>query len=31
LQEGELEGHTLRAFPWEEVQERISRWKLGRA
>ncbi|KAL4873658.1 hypothetical protein BDV12DRAFT_182054 [Aspergillus spectabilis] len=31
LQEGELEGHTLRAFPWEEIQERISRWKLGRA
>jgi processing peptidase subunit alpha len=30
LQEGELEGYKLRAFPWEEIQERISRWKLGR-
>ncbi|KAJ5228191.1 hypothetical protein N7489_008899 [Penicillium chrysogenum] len=30
LQEGELEGYKLRKFPWEEIQERISRWKLGR-
>jgi processing peptidase subunit alpha len=30
LQEGELEGYKLRAFPWEEIQERIARWKLGR-
>ncbi|KAJ5627935.1 hypothetical protein N7490_010163 [Penicillium lividum] len=30
LQEGELEGHKLRSFPWEEIQERIARWKLGR-
>ncbi|KAJ6091387.1 hypothetical protein N7467_003356 [Penicillium canescens] len=30
LQEGELEGYKLRPFPWEEVQERISRWQLGR-
>lgn len=30
LQEGELEGYKLRSFPWEEIQERISRWKLGR-
>ncbi|KAB8271416.1 peptidase M16 inactive domain-containing protein [Aspergillus minisclerotigenes] len=30
LQEGELEGYKLRSFPWEEIQERIARWKLGR-
>ncbi|KAL4886401.1 peptidase M16 inactive domain-containing protein [Aspergillus karnatakaensis] len=30
LQEGELEGHTLRPFAWGEIQERIARWKLGR-
>ncbi|KAL2828465.1 acetoacetyl-CoA synthase [Aspergillus cavernicola] len=30
LQEGELEGHNLRPFPWGEIQERIARWKLGR-
>lgn len=30
VQEGELEGYRRRAFPWEEIQERISRWKLGR-
>lgn len=30
LQEGELEGYKLRAFPWEEIQDRIGRWKLGR-
>lgn len=30
LQEGELEGFKLRSFPWEEIQERIARWKLGR-
>ncbi|KAJ5082542.1 Mitochondrial-processing peptidase subunit alpha [Penicillium argentinense] len=30
LQEGELEGYKPRSFPWEEIQERISRWKLGR-
>ncbi|KAJ5806520.1 uncharacterized protein N7503_004122 [Penicillium pulvis] len=30
LQEGEVEGFKLRSFPWEEIQERIARWKLGR-
>lgn len=30
LQEGELEGYQLRAFPWEEIKERIARWNLGR-
>lgn len=30
IQEGELEGYKLRPFPWEDIQERISRWKLGR-
>ncbi|KAE8351511.1 hypothetical protein BDV28DRAFT_158679 [Aspergillus coremiiformis] len=30
LQEGKLEGYTLPAFPWEEIQERIARWNLGR-
>lgn len=30
LQEGELEGFKLRSFPWEEIQDRIARWKLGR-
>ncbi|KAJ5247598.1 Mitochondrial-processing peptidase subunit alpha, partial [Penicillium chermesinum] len=30
MQEGELEGYRRRAFPWEEIQERIARWKLGR-
>ena len=30
VQEGELEGYRRRAFPWEEIQERIARWKLGR-
>jgi processing peptidase subunit alpha len=30
LQEGELEGYNLREFAWEEIQERIARWKLGR-
>ncbi|PLN84347.1 peptidase M16 inactive domain-domain-containing protein [Aspergillus taichungensis] len=30
LQEGELEGYRLRPFPWEEIQERIARWNLGR-
>ncbi|KAJ5682383.1 Mitochondrial-processing peptidase subunit alpha [Penicillium macrosclerotiorum] len=30
LQEGELEGYKLRSFPWEEIQDRIARWKLGR-
>ncbi|KAL2001567.1 hypothetical protein VTN02DRAFT_1591 [Thermoascus thermophilus] len=30
LQEGELEGYKLRPFPWEEIQERIARWQLGR-
>ncbi|KAJ5937913.1 hypothetical protein N7454_004255 [Penicillium verhagenii] len=30
LQEGEVEGYKLRSFPWEEIQERIARWKLGR-
>lgn len=30
IQEGELEGYKLRPFPWEDIQERIARWKLGR-
>ncbi|KAL1997031.1 hypothetical protein VTN49DRAFT_7896 [Thermomyces lanuginosus] len=30
LQEGELEGYKLKPFAWEDIQERISRWKLGR-
>ncbi|KAL3494738.1 hypothetical protein BJX62DRAFT_223032 [Aspergillus germanicus] len=30
LQEGELEGYQLRPFPWDEIQDRISRWQLGR-
>lgn len=30
LQEGELEGYKLRTFPWEEIQGRLERWKLGR-
>ncbi|KAL2865427.1 acetoacetyl-CoA synthase [Aspergillus lucknowensis] len=30
LQEGELEGYKLRPFPWDEIQERIARWKLGK-
>ncbi|KAJ5917641.1 hypothetical protein N7466_011195 [Penicillium verhagenii] len=30
LQEGEVEGYKQRNFPWEEIQERIARWKLGR-
>ncbi|KAH8704115.1 mitochondrial-processing peptidase subunit alpha [Talaromyces proteolyticus] len=30
IQEGELEGYKLRPFPWEDIQQRIARWKLGR-
>lgn len=30
VQEGELEGYSPRAFPWDEIQDRISKWKLGR-
>jgi processing peptidase subunit alpha len=30
IQEGELEGYKLKPFPWEEIQQRISKWKLGR-
>ncbi|RDW76589.1 mitochondrial-processing protease subunit alpha [Aspergillus mulundensis] len=30
LQEGELEGYKLRPFGWDEIQDRIARWKLGR-
>jgi processing peptidase subunit alpha len=30
LQQGEEEGVKLKDFKWEEIQERISRWKLGR-
>ena len=30
LQEGEEEGITKRLFQWEEIQDRIARWKLGR-
>jgi len=32
VQEGEdVEGRKRRQIPWEDVQQRISRWKLGRA
>ncbi|KAM3071882.1 Mitochondrial-processing peptidase subunit alpha [Clarireedia jacksonii] len=30
LQEGEEEGRTLRKLEWDEIQDRIARWKLGR-
>ncbi|KAH0559228.1 hypothetical protein GP486_004253 [Trichoglossum hirsutum] len=30
LQQGEEEGVKLKDFKWEEIQDRISRWKLGR-
>lgn len=30
LQEGEEEGRQLKPFEWREIQERISRWGLGR-
>jgi len=30
LQEGEQEGLRRREFGWQEIQERIARWKLGR-
>jgi mitochondrial-processing peptidase subunit alpha len=30
LQEGEQEGVKLKEFKWEEIQDRIARWKLGR-
>ncbi|KAL4899536.1 hypothetical protein BDW74DRAFT_189024 [Aspergillus multicolor] len=30
LQEGELEGYKLQPFGWDEIQQRIARWKLGR-
>jgi len=30
LQEGEEEDRVLRALGWEEIQERVARWKLGR-
>ncbi len=30
LQEGEEEGRKLKPFEWEEIQERITRWQLGR-
>ncbi|KAI9709547.1 MAG: Mitochondrial-processing peptidase subunit alpha [Bogoriella megaspora] len=30
LQEGEEEGRTLKQLKWDEIQERIARWKLGR-
>ena len=31
LQEGEVEGLTRKDFQWAEIQQRIARWKLGRA
>jgi processing peptidase subunit alpha len=31
VQEGEQEGRVLKQITWEEIQDRISRWKLGRA
>ncbi|KAF2106239.1 mitochondrial-processing peptidase-like protein subunit alpha [Lophiotrema nucula] len=30
LQEGEQEGLTRRDFQWDDIQNRIARWKLGR-
>ncbi|KAH8812063.1 mitochondrial-processing peptidase-like protein subunit alpha [Xylogone sp. PMI_703] len=30
LQEGEEEGVTRKQFKWDEIQDRIERWKLGR-
>lgn len=30
LQEGEEEGVTRKRLPWVDIQDRISRWKLGR-
>lgn len=30
LQEGEVDGVTLRPLKWAEIQDRIDRWKLGR-
>lgn len=30
LQEGDEAGTTRKAFKWEEIQDRIDRWKLGR-
>jgi processing peptidase subunit alpha len=30
LQQGEEEGVKLREIPWTEIQDRISRWGLGR-
>ena len=30
LQEGEEEGVKKKQFKWEEIQDRIDRWKLGR-
>ena len=30
IQEGEMEGHKLNPMKWDEIQQRISRWKLGR-
>ena len=30
LQQGEEEGVRLKELPWADIQERISRWGLGR-
>ncbi|KAI4163392.1 MAG: hypothetical protein LQ342_002899 [Letrouitia transgressa] len=30
LQEGEQKGFRAKAFQWDEIQERIAKWKLGR-
>ncbi|KAF2197132.1 hypothetical protein GQ43DRAFT_484380 [Delitschia confertaspora ATCC 74209] len=30
LQEGEMEGFKRKDLKWEEIQQRIARWKLGR-
>jgi len=30
LQEGSIEGEKFRGLSWEEIQDRIRRWKLGR-
>lgn len=30
IQEGEVEDHKLNPLKWDEIQQRIARWKLGR-
>ena len=30
IQEGEMENYKLNPVKWDEIQQRIARWKLGR-